>query len=150
MGVVGQEAQDDTICHQGCAMSSVSMVLAGFNITIDGMISTPQTLNMWLRKNNGYICLDGDCCNLILDAPNKIAPTKIRSLGEPMTPFLPTLQKMVDMGLIVIAHVRDRTHFVLITGYEQPDIFNVNDPAYPTATYRYSEIHDILLYDISP
>lgn len=36
MGVPGMGAQDDTICHQGCAMTSLSMALAGYNITING------------------------------------------------------------------------------------------------------------------
>eukprot|EP01125_Pyxidicula_operculata_P012030 TRINITY_DN3941_c0_g1_i1.p1 TRINITY_DN3941_c0_g1~~TRINITY_DN3941_c0_g1_i1.p1 ORF type:complete len:188 (-),score=29.29 TRINITY_DN3941_c0_g1_i1:17-580(-) len=146
MGVPGQ-AEDDTICHQGCAMSCVSMALAGFNITIDGQVSTPETLNNWLRKNNGYVCLGGDCCNLVLDAPNRIAPLQVKSLGEPLTPFLPTLQKMVQDGLIVIAHVRNRSHFVLLTGVVLPSSFLVNDPGFDQKIYHYSDIHDILLYD---
>lgn len=36
MGVPGHDAEDDTICHQGCAMSCVSMALAGYNITVNG------------------------------------------------------------------------------------------------------------------
>jgi len=150
MGVVGQDQDDDTICHQGCAMSSVSMVIAGYNISIDGEVSTPKTLNQWLRKNNGYTCMDGDCCNLVLNAPDRIAPTQIKSLGEPLTPALNDLVKMVSQGEIAIAHVRNRTHFVLLTGFTQPDIFTVLDPAYPATTYTYDEIHDILLYQFFP
>lgn len=69
------------------------MALRGYNVTIDGENATPQTLNRWLRKTNGYkkfllitvryVCAGGDCCNLVLDAPNNLAPERIRNLGEP-------------------------------------------------------------------
>lgn len=52
MGVPGQSS-DDTICSQGCAMSSVAMALSGYNFTIAGQTITPGVLNDWLRKNNG-------------------------------------------------------------------------------------------------
>lgn len=118
MGVPGHEAEDDTVCHQGCAMSCVSMALAGYNITINGTFfflrdlrtivgfrgltrvgqtATPGTLNDWLRQNDGYLCASGDCCNLVLDAPARLSP-RVKSLGEPNVPPLETLVKWVKQG----------------------------------------------------
>lgn len=42
-----------TICREGCAMSSLSMALAGFGVDIDGKPSNPGTLNKWLEANEG-------------------------------------------------------------------------------------------------
>eukprot|EP01127_Copromyxa_protea_P009679 TRINITY_DN2297_c0_g1_i2.p1 TRINITY_DN2297_c0_g1~~TRINITY_DN2297_c0_g1_i2.p1 ORF type:complete len:150 (-),score=37.16 TRINITY_DN2297_c0_g1_i2:63-512(-) len=146
MGVPGQK-EDDTVCNQGCAMSCVSMALAGYNITIDGQTSNPGTLNAWLRANDGYECAGGDCCNLILDAPTRISP-RIRSLGEPLVPSLETLVSWVKSGYITIIHVRNQHHFVLVTDFKAPDVFVVNDPGFDQTEYHYSDIHDILLYTI--
>jgi len=150
MGVPGKDAQDDTICHQGCAMSCVAMALAGFKLSINGSLVTPGSLNTWLRGNNGYTCIAGDCCNLILSAPNGLAPKRVRCLGEPQTPFLPTLVKMIRSGIIVLLHVTNPQphHFVLVTGFQAPNLFIVNDPFYPRTSYSYEEVHDVLLYDM--
>ena len=149
MGVLhpNGKGKDDTICHQGCAMSCVAMALNGYNITINGQAATPASLNQWLRNNDGYTCAADDCCNLVLDSVNQLAETQVRSLGEPLVPFLPSLRKMVESELIVIAHVQNRGHFVLVTGISGPESFFVNDPFYKRKEYHYSEIHDILLYD---
>jgi len=150
MGVPGMDKEDDTICDQGCAMTSLSMALAGFKFTINGSLINPLLLNQWLRLTSGYHCDAGDCCNLVLNAPNQLNQARIRSLGEPQTPFLSTLTKMVSNGLIVLAHVPfdHPHHFVLLTGFKAPSTFSVNDPFYPRTTYDYNEIHDVLLYDI--
>jgi len=126
------------------------MSLAGHGIALQGKLPTPGSLNKWLQSTDGYECLDGDCCNLILDAPANIAPTRIRSLGEPLVPFYHTLERLVLDGLIVIAHVRDRHHFVLLTGidHQNPEAFLVNDPGYNQTSYFYKDIHDVILYDM--
>lgn len=155
MGVPGQDAEDDTICGQGCAMSSVSMALAGYGVQINGAVPTPQSLNNWLRKNNGYHCMDNDCCNLVLDAPTWIAPNQVRCLGESdQAPFLPTLRKMAEAGIVVLLHVPNPGphHFVLMTGLVPGNetAFAVNDPYYTKFQYDYTEIHDVLVYDMLP
>ncbi len=68
-------------------MSSVAMAFAGYGIEIDGQTATPGTLNEWLVNNNGYHCISGICWNLVLDAPDWIAPAQVASLGEPLTPL---------------------------------------------------------------
>jgi len=146
MGIPG--GVDSTICRGGCAMSSLAMALAGYNVTIKGDTITPRTLNDWLMRNKGYHCISGICFNLVLDAPNRIAPTKVKSLGEPLTPFMESLVKLVESGFTVLAHVRHQGHFVLVTGFRKPNLFVVQDPDFDKTTYTYEEIHDILLYDI--
>ena len=42
---------NETVCAVGCLMSSVSMALAGHNISISGASANPGTLNSWLRNN---------------------------------------------------------------------------------------------------
>lgn len=44
--------------------------------------SSLGTLNAWLRTNQGYVCIDGDCDNLVLDAPNNIAPGRVQFISE--------------------------------------------------------------------
>ena len=130
-------------------MTSVAMALSGFNIKINGEIPTPRVLNKWLRENDGYVCINGNCNNLVLNSINKISP-KVRSLGEPQTPFIETLQSfIVNDGLSLMAHVRNRHHFVLITGVNDENSFLVNDPNYDVKSYEYDEISDLLVYDIS-
>jgi len=53
-------------------------------------------------------------------------------------------------GLILLAHVRKQSHFVLITGLDpkDPQNFLVNDPGFNRTSYAYSEMHDIIIYDI--
>jgi len=149
MGVPGHPDQDDSICSQGCAMSCVAMALGGHGIKILGQEATPGTLNKWLQASNGYQCLDGDCCNLVLDAPTLLAPSKMKCYGEPIVPFYNTLVKFFMDGLAILAHVRNRHHFVLIIGIdkENPQSFITNDPGFNQTSYRYSEIHDVILYD---
>ena len=55
---------------------------------------------------------------------------------------------MNQSGLLL--HVRNKTHFVLLTGYddENADIFYVNDPASFSTTYLYADVSDIIMYQI--
>src|SRR5688572_9811135 len=54
----GNSTPFDTVCAQGCAMSSLAMALNGRNYTMpNGSAPTPGTLNNWLRYNNGYHCI---------------------------------------------------------------------------------------------
>jgi hypothetical protein len=68
MGTPGP-GERSNICGEGCAMSSVSMALAGLKFQINGVNSDPASLNAWLIANAGYVCAAGDCNNLVLDAP---------------------------------------------------------------------------------
>lgn len=43
-----------TICDVGCILTSTSMALNYYHISIDGQSANPGTLNKWLKANNGY------------------------------------------------------------------------------------------------
>eukprot|EP00026_Physarum_polycephalum_P018473 Phypoly_transcript_20076.p1 GENE.Phypoly_transcript_20076~~Phypoly_transcript_20076.p1 ORF type:complete len:211 (+),score=19.61 Phypoly_transcript_20076:52-684(+) len=143
----------DTICAQGCAMSSLSMALHGRGYFLDTYLPIyPGTLNAWLRNNNGYKCIDGDCDNLVLDAVNQLDPSRISFISEVEKPDINTMKTYVQkLNPVMIAHVRNNTHFVLITGYDTVNLnaFYINDPYYPTLlTYQYSDMSDLLLYNM--
>jgi hypothetical protein len=131
-------------------MTSVSMVLAGLNATTPaGQVVTPGTLNQFLEDHNGYTCIDGDCNNLVLAAPDQLTP-RLKLVGEMEKPSLKDMQAQVASGTrAFIAHVRDRSHFVLVTGWDAAQsAFTVNDPFYPSTTYTYDDIADVIIYEL--
>ena len=50
MGVAGP-GERNTICNEGCAMSSTAMALSGLGVEVN-----PGQFNTWLEKNEGYAC----------------------------------------------------------------------------------------------
>ncbi len=54
--------------------------------------------------------------------------------------------------VIYLAHVRNQSHFVLLTGVDdtQPETFLANDPNYNVTGYALSQIHDIIMYSVHP
>jgi Peptidase_C39 like family len=145
MGVNGN-GERSTICGEGCAMTSVSMVLAGLGYNID-----PGTFNTWLMNNNGYLCLDGDCNNLNVTKPSEYSG-KISLIGELPKPSKASIQQGIATNTIAyIAHIPSLVHFVLLTGYESAssDVFYVNDAFYNATSYLYSNISDIFMYNLA-
>jgi len=144
--------QPSTVCEEGCAMTCVSMALAGKDVRIGGEGTNPGNLNAWLRNSSGYICLGGDCNNLQLNAPDHLSSSNVNIsfLSENQKPDVPTLQEWIVSDLVCIAHVRNKTHFVLLTGWDtsDPSTFTVNDPGFDQDTYTWDEMADILLYSM--
>ena len=132
-------------------MTSVSMALSGYGYKVSGRESDPETLNQWLVNNYGYECAGGDCNNLVLQQIHKLNST-ISCKGELATFTLGlsgTLQLMKE-GNVLIAHVRNRTHFVLVDGYDEvKKEFTVLDPFYNTSAYIFSSISDFIVYKLS-
>ena len=126
-----------TVCKVGCLMSSISMGLAGWKISIDGQASNPGTLNAWLKENAGYTSSN----NLIEDALNAIVPGIWSASGMHKTnDLMPSdLPQYMD-DCIVVANVMNGRHFVLATGWDAsaPDIVQVNDPGFDTSEYSFS------------
>lgn len=131
-------------------MSSTSMGLAGKGILIDipqNVSSNPDTLNSWLRVNDGY-----QDNNLVESQVPLINPARIAWPEDAFhkTNDLPydTIRSYLDAGRVVIANVNNGGHFVLITGYnlEDMDTFYVNDPGYTRDTYSYKS--DVVGYRI--
>ena len=130
-------------------MSSLSMALNGYGYHLDGLEPNPGTLNQWLVKNSGYACVGGDCNNLELQRVEEIHGN-ISYKGEPPTSKL-GLQGMMDMlkdRLVLIAHVRNKTHFVLVTGYASVGNFTVLDPFYNATSYSFDSMSDVIVYSM--
>eukprot|EP01087_Luapelamoeba_hula_P010310 TRINITY_DN2725_c0_g1_i1.p1 TRINITY_DN2725_c0_g1~~TRINITY_DN2725_c0_g1_i1.p1 ORF type:complete len:200 (-),score=28.18 TRINITY_DN2725_c0_g1_i1:84-683(-) len=146
----GNNTGYDTICIQGCAMSSVSMALNGKGFRLTPRVQfDPQTLNLWLREHKGYVCIGHNCNNLRLDAPDAIAPGKIKFLSESPKPALDVIKRSLHAhNPVTVAHVRNSTHFVLVTGWDSQDanMLYVNDPFFSSTFYYYDDISDVLSY----
>jgi hypothetical protein len=149
MGVDGAGERAD-ICEEGCAMSCLASVLSALGVSVFGTLpATPQTLNAWLLVNNGYKCIAGDCNNLVLDAVERLDP-RVRFVSEAAPPSRSAIAQGLASGQAAyLAHVHDRGHFVLLTGVAADGNFTVMDPYYPSTEYAWSEIADVLLYNIS-
>ena len=159
-GVPG-DGEQATVCLEGCAMSDVSMALAGLNLTIpdpynaNSMITAnPGTLNNWLKANQGYICLDGDCNNLILWIIDNLTNNhlQVRNGTALTNPSLFDIRRGLDaQDAIYIAHNPSISHFVLFT---QPsfgwldETFYVHDPGFNATIYNFNETGGYLIYNI--
>jgi len=149
----GSQRPVDTLCQQGCAVTSLTMALAKRGERLDGAPLDPGTFNQWLHTHDGYLDIGGDPNNLNLTAPEQLNPSAIRFISEKEKPDIRTMQAWIRGGQPeIIAHVRDNSHFVLVIGFDRQvdTIFYVNDPFYNTTTYNYSDMSDLILYVIKP
>lgn len=149
MGIAGNGYRS-TICGEGCAMSSTAMALAGLGATVNGAPVNPKTFNAWLIANNGYTCIDQDCDNLVLTAPEQFS-SLMSLIGETAKPsFSEISADIANQRIIHVAHVRNNSHFVLLTGtVPNEDAFYVNDPYYNVTQYPYANITDIIRFKIN-
>ncbi|KAA0156399.1 hypothetical protein FNF29_01191 [Cafeteria roenbergensis] len=151
MGTRGP-GERSTICGEGCAMTSVSMALAGLGVDLADRAVRPDSLNSWLEDNHGYVCIAGDCNNLVLSAPNRVPSSRLQFVSEHDKPELDDMRAAVEKGdTIFVAHVHDSGHFVLVTGVDSDsrDRFEVNDPFYNSTWYPYANISDVIEYRIT-
>ena len=143
----------DTVCSEGCAMSCISMALVTYGYTLSNKLSDPGTLNTWLVENEGYSCVDGNCNNLNLPQVEKIdVYGRIKYMGEIFPPTLSRsyVVQALHRGLVVLGHVRNRTHFVLLNGeIDDGDSYTVMDPFYNSTTYSYGDISDVIVYSMN-
>lgn len=98
------------------------MALTGIGHTFN-----PSTLNAWLKANGGYVNKDdfvwGSVSSLGLSFSGKLPNSLVRI--------------NLDVGYIVIIHVRKQTHWVLATGYDGTNI-KVMDSKYDSTYYPLS------------
>lgn len=150
MGVKGP-GERNTICNEGCAMTSTAMALAGLMTKINGSLVNPGTFNTWLKENNGYLCLAGDCNNLRLTAPEELS-AKLNLIGETVKPSFEEIEQDIALGNVVhVAHVRNNSHFVLLIGTSRDTTrsFYVNDPYYKVRSYPYANVSDIIRFKVN-
>ena len=148
MGVQGP-GERNTICNEGCAMSSTAMALAGLGVTIGGAPVNPGTFNTWLKNNQGYLCMAGDCNNLNLTAPERLSSV-MSLIGEYEKPSFDKIAREIRFERIIyVAHVRNNSHFVLLTdAVHERKSFKVNDPGFNETEYPYANISDIIRFKI--
>ena len=162
IGQVNVSKQDDsTICHVGCAMTSLSMLLATVNTTTTWLKDsqhtvTPKSLNVWLQHHQGYDCVsvhqDKECFDLMSAAIGNLTgrivydtymyTTEMPSI-EDMSHYLSTQQKAY------IAHVHDNHHFVYVTGVNvASNTVSVLDPYFNVTEYPYANVTGALVYTL--
>ena len=149
MGIVG-DGHRATICQEGCAMTCLSMVLAGRKLWAAGGNVTPGTLNQYLAAHGEYRCDSGDCDNLVLTAADDLTGGRMRLVGEWAIGSISTnllVDGLAANDIAFIAHVANRGHhFVLLREFDpKADTFAVLDPLYSTQTYSRANISDILM-----
>ena len=99
-----------------------------------------------------------------LNAPDVISAGRFRLVGEwggkccggaAASPSEDELRQMLsessDRHMVFLAHVRNGTHFVLLTGWNSSAAaFDVNDPGFDRTTYLYDDIGDLIIYSTVP
>eukprot|EP01102_Stenamoeba_stenopodia_P022260 TRINITY_DN9207_c0_g1_i1.p1 TRINITY_DN9207_c0_g1~~TRINITY_DN9207_c0_g1_i1.p1 ORF type:complete len:231 (+),score=45.05 TRINITY_DN9207_c0_g1_i1:82-693(+) len=132
----------DTICSAGCAMSSVSMILATDSTSVAGNTANPGSLNKWLTGNNGYVDTD----LIIWNSVASLGGVSMQSYVDTLS--IEDLQSTVDNCQPIVANVRDGTHWVLITGYDanNESVIYVNDPGFEQTYYDYYTMLKFVVY----
>ncbi|CAK74424.1 unnamed protein product (macronuclear) [Paramecium tetraurelia] len=126
-----------SICSNGSLISSIAMIFNTQGITTDG-VTTPRTMNSWLKRNNGYASGDLFIWSSIQDF-GFIYQGKF-SASQAKLKF--------DRGDHVILGVNEGSHYVLMTSYSG-DTFNVNDPGYSKTSYPQTAISYAPIYTYS-
>eukprot|EP00027_Filamoeba_sp_ATCC50430_P003969 CAMPEP_0168557804 /NCGR_PEP_ID=MMETSP0413-20121227/9626_1 /TAXON_ID=136452 /ORGANISM="Filamoeba nolandi, Strain NC-AS-23-1" /LENGTH=124 /DNA_ID=CAMNT_0008588871 /DNA_START=242 /DNA_END=616 /DNA_ORIENTATION=- len=124
------------------------MALYSHGIKVNKTASTnPDTLNRWLIQNNGYANTDLIIWSSV-EALGGVTLYEYKSNSEE-TPS--KIQNYLSKCYGVIANVRDGSHWVLVTGWEDnnSNTFYVNDPGFSTTTYPYSEMLKFVVYKFS-
>lgn len=119
-----------TICSAGCLMTSVTMMLHGYDIKVDGSESIPSSVNEWLKKHGGFV--SGD----------EFVWASVDPLGTKFGGFLTPSQAADNFkaGHVVILNVDQGHHYVLMTGIISSSEFKVNDPGFTKTSYTLSEV----------
>ena len=125
-----------TICDIGCLISSVSSMLNGYGILIEGQPSTPHTINQYLINHDGYNMTDW------------FIWTSLSAFGFKHLGIQPTPQFAIEnmqAGNLCILHVQKGHHYVLATGITSTG-FTIMDALYPRDSYNFDEVVDASCY----
>jgi hypothetical protein len=165
IGTRANASDDSTICRVGCAMTSLAMLLAGLEVpgtTLRPLRDSlnPGSLNIWLRDNGGYDCVDVRpddpvCFNLVSAAVRSLTP-KVTFQGyvspaPPLSQMAAALRPRNSDGdplsaeKAYLAHVHDSHHFVLVTAVIDGGV-RVMDPFFNTSFYPYANVSGALVY----
>jgi len=141
------------------------MALSARGFTLpSGKTPTPKNLNEYLIQNQGYRCDNGDCNNLVLSKPDELTSGYFQLVGEwggkccggdVAKPSLEMMRELVNSSstnIVIVAHVRNSSHFVLLMSPSIHDesSFMVLDPYYDVNSYSYHDISDVIIYSVIP
>jgi len=110
-------------------------------LTAAGESISPGDLNSWLNAHGGFT--HGDW--IIWGAINGLGGMKLVASYSSLS--LASLEALVDSCHPVVVNVRDRTHYVLVTGNAGGGNFYTNDPgSHPAPVYAYSGMSQFVVY----
>lgn len=123
-----------TLCDVGCLVSSTSMALRGWKIESNNKKTDPGTFNAWLRNHKGYVGdnnFDETAVDHICDGLTCTAVWPSDAMHPTNDLDRETIISYLTRKRVVIAHVRNKTHFVLGIGWDNHNrnVLYVNDPA---------------------
>ena len=125
-----------TIGCCGCLLTSVSSMLAGQGVYVNGVIPDPIVMNDWLLANDGFI----DGWGFVWES--------IEALGFKLEGFVndtaSTIQALNE-GKRIFLHVNHNNHYVLAlkdTGYG----YEVMDPYFNGRIWNYTEVSVATIY----
>ena len=124
-----------TIGSAGCLLTSVTSMIAGKGVKVNGASPTPPIMNKWLKAHGGF-----SRDNFIWGSIGKLGFKflgKITNRNE--------MVKAMNAGKLVILNVNHGRHYVLATGHDKTG-FKVMDPGYSKTHYKFSEVVSASLY----
>ncbi|MBN2656554.1 MAG: C39 family peptidase [Spirochaetales bacterium] len=137
-----------TIRQYGCTLTCVSMVVSHF----EGEKLTPEEMNNWLKKNNGFDDGYDDRDGSYLGEVNLNWPalarfrsgyvyTRHNWAANPADVLLIRYYLDKDVPLIAEVLLRGAPHYIVLTGYDHEG-FLMNDPEFPGEN-RFDNIYNI-------
>lgn len=125
-----------TMAGCGCATTSAAMILKfhGVDKSPSGQPTTPQTLNDWLKANNGYAFGTvkwNSIASYAFKANQNFGTQKIKFSGVGPPNDFTLLQSDLSNGKPPI--LQQPGHFIVATG-TQGTTYSINDPAFQTKT----------------
>ena len=122
-----------TLAQCGCAVTSAAMLLKYYGVdkSPTGGPTTPETLNSWLKANNGYNRFGAIMWNSVatysIKSNQNFGTPKIKWNGTGTANDFTTLNNELNNNKPVILSVKNESHFVVATGI-QNTTYSINDP----------------------
>jgi len=126
-----------TIGSAGCLMTSVTSMVNGAGVKVNGALPNPSTMNAWLKSHGGFqrdLFVWGSISSLGFKFQGKISgKTSI-------------VNAVKGKGKYVILNVNKGGHYVLATGGVTSTGYNVMDPGYNKSHYTFAEVVSASVY----
>jgi len=126
-----------TIRAAGCLLTSVSSMLAGIGIKVNGAVPNPSNMNAWLKAHQGFT---GDDYMWY-----SIGALGLKFLGKDSNHSHAV--NYLNQGKFVILNVNNGHHYVLATGVTSTG-FTVMDPGFSRTSYSFTEVVTSAIYSL--